>query len=86
MSALTLHAMDEGLVLALRSYAAEIGTSLNLAAKSLLANALGVSSSGRRKLPGFMKFSGRFSAKEAESMRAFVNEADFSKVDEADWK
>ena len=44
------------------------GTSLNLAAKSLLANALGVSSSGRRKLPGFMKFSGRFSAKMSLSL------------------
>ena len=33
-----------------------------------------------------MKFAGRLSSKEAEGMRAFVNEADFSKVDEADWK
>ena len=31
MNALTLHAMDESLVLALRKYAAEFGTSLNYA-------------------------------------------------------
>ena len=86
MNALTLHAMDESLVLALRKYAAELGTSLNLAAKSLLANALGVSTADGRKTPGFMKFAGRLSSKEAEGMRASVNEADFSKVDEADWK
>ena len=40
MSALTLHAMDDRLVIALRRYASELGTSLNQAAKTLIASAL----------------------------------------------
>ena len=35
MSALTLHSMDDNLVLALHRHAAELGTSLNQAAKAL---------------------------------------------------
>ena len=56
MSALTLHAMDDRLVIALRRYASELGTSLNQAAKTLIASALGVSSSRERRPPGFMRF------------------------------
>jgi hypothetical protein len=33
-----------------------------------------------------MKFAGKISSKDAESMMSFVDEADFSKVSAEDWK
>ena len=86
MSALTLHSMDDNLVLALHRHAAELGTSLNQAAKALLSNALGLIATDERKSPGFMKFAGKISSKDAESMMSFVDEADFSKVSAGEWK
>ena len=86
MSALTLHAMDDRLVIALRRYASELGTSLNQAAKTLIARALGVSSSRERRPPGFMRFAGGFTSEDAAELRSFVEAASFSKVDESDWK
>ena len=86
MNALTLHAMDDGLALALRKHAAELGTSINQAAKALLAGALGLSSSSKRPAPGFIRFAGGLSHKDAAKMRSFVEDASFSKVDKADWK
>ena len=86
MGALTLHSMDDNLVLALHRHAAELGTSLNQAAKTLLSSALGLVATGERKPPGFMKFAGTISSKDAESMMSFVDEADFSKVSAEDWK
>ena len=86
MNALTLHAMDDSLVLALRNHATELGTSLNQAAKALLAGALGLTLDGGRKTPGFMKFAGRISSGEADRLRSFVDNADFSKVSPEDWK
>ena len=86
MSELTLHAMDETLTAALRRRAAETGASLNQAAKSLLAAALGVSAEKERPAPGFMRFAGGLSAKDAAEMRAALDSADFSCVDERDWR
>ena len=86
MGALTLHSMDDNLVMALHRHAAELGTSLNQAAKSLLSSALGLVATDERKAPGFMKFAGTISSKDAESMRFFVDEADFSKVSAEEWK
>ena len=86
MSDLTLHAMDDDLAAALRRHAKETGASLNQAAKGLLALALGVAEGGKRATPGFMRFAGRLSAKEAAKMRAAVESADFSRVDERDWR
>lgn len=86
MSALTLHAMDDRLVNALRRYASELGTSLNQAAKTLIASALGVSPSRERRAPGFMRFAGGFTSEDAAELRSFVDAASFSKVDESDWK
>lgn len=86
MSALTLHSMDDNLVLALHRHAAELGTSLNQAAKALLASALGLVATEKRDAPGFMKFAGTVSSKDAEAMRSFVDGADFSKVLAEDWK
>ena len=86
MSELTLHAMDETLTEALRRHAAESGASLNQTAKNLLAMALGVSAKKVRPAPGFMRFAGRLSEKEAAEIRAAVEEADFSRVDMRDWR
>lgn len=86
MSELTLHAMDETLTEALRRHAAASGASLNQTAKSLLAMALGVSANKERPTPGFMRFAGRLSEKEAAELRAAVEEADFSRVDMRDWR
>jgi hypothetical protein len=86
MNALTLHAMDDHLVLALRRHAADLGTSLNQATKALLAGALGLTSAERRKSPGFMKFAGKISSQDADSLMSFVEKADFSRVSKEDWK
>lgn len=86
MSALTLHTIDDNLASALRRHADELGTSLNQAAKALLADALGLTTPERKPLPGFMKFAGSIPSKEAKAMMSFVNNADFSKVSAEDWK
>lgn len=86
MTALTLHAMDDDLASALRRHAAEAGESLNQAAKNLLARALGLVGAPHRPEPGFMRFAGTLSARDAKSLRSFVDGADFSKVDPGDWK
>ena len=86
MSALTLHTIDDKLAFALRRHASEIGTSLNHAAKELLAKALGLTAAERRAEPGFMKFAGSIPPKDAKAMMSFVNDAEFSKVSEEDWK
>lgn len=86
MNALTLHAMDDRLVVALRRYASELGTSLNQAAKTLIASALGLSSSRERRTPGFMRFAGGFTSEDAAELRSFVDAASFSKINESDWK
>ena len=86
MSALTLHALDDSLALALRRRADELGTSLNQAAKALLAAALGLTKAEQRPRPGFLKFAGSISGRDAKSMMAFVDDADFSKVSAEDWK
>ena len=56
------------------------------AAKALLAGALGLTTADRRRRPGFLRFAGSISRKDAESMMAFVNDAEFSKVSAEDWK
>ena len=86
MNALTLHAMDVELADALRHRASELGESLNQTAKTLLAMSLGLSGTRERPAPGFMRFAGRLSAKDATEMRRFVEDADFSKVNPKDWK
>ena len=86
MSALTLHTIDDNLAFALRRYADDLGTSLNKAAKALLSGALGLTTADCRPRPGFLKFAGSISHKDAKSMMAFVNEAEFSKVSAEDWK
>lgn len=86
MTALTLHAMDVELADALRRRASELGESLNQTAKELLSTALGLSGERNRPEPGFLRFAGRLSGEDAEEMRRFVSDADFSKVDSGDWK
>lgn len=87
MTSLTLHSMDDLLAEALRNHAQALGLSLNTAAKRLLASALGVGAASKEKRePGFMKFAGSLSTKDADEMCTFVNTADFSHVDEDAWK
>ena len=86
MTALTLHAIDVELADALRRRASELGESLNQTAKGLLAMSLGLVGERNRPDPGFMRFAGRLSSKEATEMKRFVEEADFSKVNPEDWK
>ena len=86
MNALTLHAMDDSLAFALRKYAAELGVSINQAAKSLLAGALGLTAKRKRTAPGFLKYAGGLSHGEAAELRAFVDDAAFSRIDKSDWE
>ena len=86
MAAITLHAMDDDLASALRRHAAEAGESLNQAAKDLLARALGLVGASHRPEPGFMRFAGTLSSRDAKNLKSFVDNADFSKVDPEDWK
>ena len=86
MNALTLHAMDDSLAFALRKYAAELGVSINQAAKSLLAGALGLTATRKNTAPGFLKYAGGLSHDEADKLRAFVDGAAFSKIDKSDWE
>ena len=72
MSALTLHTIDDNLAFALRRHADELGTSLNQAAKALLAGALGLTTGKSRPRPGFMKFAGSISRKDARNYENFV--------------
>ena len=86
MSALTLHAMDDSLAFALRTHAAELGVSINQAAKSLLASALGLTAKRKKASPGFLKYAGGLSHDEASELRAFVDGAAFSRIDKSDWE
>ena len=86
MNALTLHAMDDSLAFALRKYATELGVSINQAAKSLLAGALGLTAKRKRTAPGFLKYAGGMSHGEAAELRAFVDGAAFSRIDKSDWE
>ena len=86
MMAITLHAIDDDLSLALQRRAAETGESLNRTIKDLLAVALGLSASEARPDPDFMRFAGKLSRKDADEMRSFLKEANFSKVDAEAWK
>ena len=86
MNALTLHAMDVELAEALKLKASERGESLNQTAKHLLAMSLGLEGKRNRPAPGFMRFAGSLSSRDAAEMKRFVADADFSKVDPGDWK
>jgi plasmid stability protein len=85
MTSLTLHAIDDPLADALRRHAAETGTSLNQSAKALLARALGLDDAPARPEPSFMRFAGRLDRASAAKLRTAVENADFSRVDSADW-
>ena len=78
--------MDDSLAFALRKYAAELGVSINQAAKSLLAGALGLTAKRKRTAPGFLKYAGGMSHGEAAELRAFVDGAAFSRIDKSDWE
>lgn len=83
MSTITIHAEDY-LAVALREHAERLGKSVNLAAKEILASALGLVAKPKRRMPSFMKCAGMISHEAADELRAA--QADFSRVDEEMWK
>ena len=81
----TVHGLEVPVAKRLALYADRGALSLNQAVKELLAAALGVSAPVKTRFDnGLSKFRGRMSAKTADHLLAFVDNADFSKVDEED--
>lgn len=84
-AAITLHDIDDDLYAALRENAARAGTSLNRAAKALLASALGLV---HRKRPDhvaeFAALAGTITAEDAAALRRAV--AAQRTIDEELWK
>ena len=83
MSTITIHAEDY-LAVALREHAERLGKSVNMAAKEILAGALGLVHKPKRKVPSFMKCAGILSSAAADELRAA--QANFSRIDEEMWK
>lgn len=83
MSTITIHAEDY-IAVALREHAERMGKSVNMAAKEILAGALGLVQKPKRRTPSFMKCAGILSHEAADELRAA--QADFSRVDEEMWK
>lgn len=83
MSTITIHAEDY-LAVALREHADKVGKSVNMAAKEILAAALGLVPKPKRRAPSFMKCAGMLSHEAAEELRAAQGE--FSRVDEEMWR
>ena len=83
MSTITIHAEDY-IAIALREHAERMGKSVNMAAKEILAGALGLVQKPKRKTPSFLKCAGILSHEAADELRAV--QADFSRVDEEMWE
>ena len=83
MSTITIHAEDY-IAVALREHADKVGKSVNMAAKEILAAALGLVQKPKRRPPSFMKCAGTLSHEAAEELRAA--QVEFSRVDEEMWK
>ena len=83
MSTITIHAEDY-IAVALREHADKVGKSVNMAAKEILAAALGLVQKPKRRTPSFMKCAGMLSHEAAEELRAA--QAEFSRVDGEMWK
>ncbi len=60
------------------------GKSVNMAAKEILAAALGLVQKPKRRAPSFLKCAGTLSHEAAEELRAA--QVEFSRVDEEMWK
>ena len=83
-NALTLHDIPDDLYEALRADAARIGTSMNKAAKALLASALGLLKPRHPDhVAEFRALAGSISREEADEMRTAVSEC--RTVDMGEW-
>ena len=83
--ALTLHDIPDDLYEALRADADRVGTSMNKAAKALLASALGLLKSKRpNHVSDFLALAGTLSDEEAAQMREAV--AECRTIDWNDWQ
>lgn len=83
-NALTLHDIPDDLYEALRADAARLGTSMNKAAKALLASALGLVKPRRpNHSVEFRSLAGSITRKEADEMRTAVSEC--RTIDMGEW-
>jgi len=82
MTTMTIHAED-AFAVALRSYAARLGKSVNQAVKDLISPLIGYGESEARNNP-WGKFYGCISSAEADCLRAVV--AEQHRIDEDLWK
>lgn len=81
----TIHDLDVPVAKRLALYASREDKSINQSVKELLAIALGVTKKPKAKFSnGLGRFRGSVSRKDAESLLAFVSDADFSKVEAED--
>lgn len=81
----TIHGLDTPVAKRLEMYASRENKSINQAAKTLLAIALGVEDAPKvRRENGLRRFRGRIAAREAGKLLKFVETSDFSKVDKED--
>ena len=81
----TVHDLEVTVAKRLAMYASRNDKSINQSVKELLAVALGVSGRPRTRFSnGLGRFRGSVPKKDAEKLLAFVNEADFSRVDAED--
>ena len=82
---LTIHELEPTTAKLLMVYAKRQSKSLNQSVKDLLAVALGVVSKPRKKVDnGLRRFRGCIDRKDATDLLAYVEGADFSKVDMED--
>lgn len=82
---LTIHDMDAPVSERLRAYAERGGKSLNQAVKELLSAALGVTAKPKMRFDnGLRRFRGTIPAKYGDALLAYVENADFSKVEAED--
>ena len=83
MSVITIHAEDY-LVDAVKDYAAQLGVSMNKAAKRLLLTSLGLSAEKPRTQPGFLACAGRLA--DVDCSNLIKTQKDFSRIDPGDWE
>ena len=85
MKSITIHGLDENLDKLIKRKAYELGLSLNKTIKSLLGNALGLSTKNNKpNYADFQDLFGIWKQKDAELFLASIK--DFSTIDEEDWR
>ncbi len=87
MKSITIHKLDEILVVGIETKAKENGESLNMTIKKLLARALHIDETvtdNKKQQKGYKQFLGKWTDEEAVAFEEAT--ADFAEVDERDWK